>query len=240
MRMAALIPARAGSKRVPGKNIRPLAGHPLIVYTLAAAFESDVFCDVVVCSDDPAINEIGAAAGALRYLRGRSGDNEPDIQWVDHVLADKMLAHGLNWDAIAILRPTSPFRSADMIRRAVGRFADHGDGYHSLRAVEPCSQHPGKMWTWAGVDGIVPLLLQPTGTPWHSQPTQNLPAVWVQNASLEISWTATVETTATIAGTRVLGFLTQCWEGFDINTERDWHLAEWAIETGQATLPEVK
>lgn len=238
--LVALIPARAGSKRIPGKNTKLLNGHPLIAYTIAAAKQSGVFDRVFVCTDSGDVTVAVDTAGVDVYWRPESVDTEPDIQWVSGWL--RTMGEGA--DAFVILRPTSPFRSAETIQRAWQQwYAWHlyWPGISSsMRAVEPATQHPCKMWT---IDGsrsyLSPLLLQPTGTPWHSQPTQNLPRVYVQNASLEIAWTDTVRRTGTIAGERILAFETQGWEGFDINTERDWWVAERAIAEGVATLPEV-
>src|SRR5258708_3976531 len=146
----------------------------------------------------------------------------------------------LEYDAFAILRPTSPFRTAEMIQKAWSKLRQADYPYDSLRALECVTQHPGKMWMLDFIGSANPLLLQPAGTPWHSSPTQTLPKVYIQNASLEIAWTDTVRRTGTIAGERVLGFETRDWEGFDINTEQDWWVAERAIQEGVATLPEIK
>src|SRR5438270_425321 len=87
-----------------------------------------------------------------------SADDEPDIEWVQRVV------RGLGGvDAFAILRPTSPFRTAATIIRAVEQWTIYNPGWSSLRAVEPVSQHPGKMWTLVG-HTMTPLLLQPSGT----------------------------------------------------------------------------
>jgi N-acylneuraminate cytidylyltransferase len=80
-----LIPARAGSKRVPDKNIRLLAGHPVIAYTIAAALESAVFSDVIVSTDSEQYAEIVRYYGAeVPFLRPSelAGDISPDIQWL--------------------------------------------------------------------------------------------------------------------------------------------------------------
>ncbi|HEY3183251.1 MAG TPA: acylneuraminate cytidylyltransferase family protein, partial [Gaiellaceae bacterium] len=108
----ALVPARAGSQRVPGKNVLPLAGHPLIAYTIAAARESGVFAAVVVSTDSDEIAEIARRYGAdVPGLRPAelATSTSPDIEWVLHVMSNR------SEDLFAILRPTSPFRSAATI-----------------------------------------------------------------------------------------------------------------------------
>lgn len=238
-----LIPARQGSKRVPGKNIREFQGHPLMAYTIAAALESEVFTDVVVSTDSASIADIAQHYGAeVPFLRPESlaGDHSPDIGWIAYTLKN-LADQGRVFDAFAILRPTNPFRLAQTIRRAWTQF--WGDeGVDSLRAVEKCAQHPGKMWVIRGrtAPRMVPLLpYGPPEQPWHSTPYQALPEVYVQNASLEIAWTWVVFDDRTIAGVTIVPFLSQGQEGFDINQPEDWRLAEELLAAGEARLPQV-
>ena len=237
---AALIPARQGSKRVPGKNVRVLRGHPLMAYTIASALESGLFDAVIVSTDS---EEIAAAAryyGAeVPFLRPAAfaGDTSPDIEWVEHALGE-LRRQGRTWDCFSLLRPTSPFRTAATIRRAWMLFNDE-DGVDSLRAVEKCKQHPGKMWVVSG-HRMTPLLSSPEGgQPWHSTPYQALPPVYVQNASLEIAWTRVVLEGRTIAGDVLMPFLTEGHEGFDINDPHDWMIAERLLAEGAVSLPTV-
>jgi len=237
----ALIPARQGSKRVPGKNVRPLQGHPTIAYTIAPAIESGVFDAVIVSTDSDETAAIARHYGAeVPFLRPAqfASDTSPDIEWIEYTLAE-LARRGRTWDAFSLLRPTSPFRTADTIRRAWMLFTSQ-NGADSLRAVEKCAQHPGKMWV---VDGnrMHPLLEQPAPRtqPWHSTPYQALPPVYVQNASLEIAWTRVVTDTRTIAGNVLVPFITDGYEGFDINDPHDWMIAERLLAEGVATLPRV-
>jgi CMP-N,N'-diacetyllegionaminic acid synthase len=236
----ALIPARSGSVRVPHKNVRPLQGHPLIAYSIAAAKASGVFDAVIVSTDSEDYARIARHYGAeVPFLRDAeiAGSTSPDIEWVLAVLK-RLADEGRAYDAYSILRPTSPFRKADTIRRAWTRFAQ-AEGAHSLRAIEKVEQHPGKMWVVRG-ERMTPLLpLSPEEAPWHSQQKTMLPEVWVQNASLEIAWTEMTLRTRTIAGTVLVPFFTEGDEGVDINGEYDWFYAERLIADGKARLPEV-
>jgi N-acylneuraminate cytidylyltransferase len=237
----ALVPARGGSKRVPNKNIRPLCGHPLIAYAVAAAEASEVFADIVVSTDNAMIAAVARHYGAeVPFLRPPelAADVSPDIEWVTFTL-DELARAGREYAAFSILRPTSPFRLPETIRRAWAQFAARPD-LDSLRAVERCRQHPGKMWVIEG-EVMHPLLSEgPRTPPWHSTPYQALPPVYVQNASLEIAWTRVVSQTRTIAGERVAPFLTDGLEGFDINDRSDWWLAEELVRRSKAALPEVR
>lgn len=239
--VVALIPARAGSKRVADKNIRPLAGHPLMAYTIAAALQSGIFSAVVVSTDSERYAEIARQYGAeAPFLRppALAGDTSPDIEWVEHALTE-LKRMGRTYDCFSILRPTSPFRQPETIRRAWQAFLAE-EGVDSLRAVEKCHEHPGKMWIVRG-KRMYPLLpIGPAELPWHSTPYQALPEVYVQNASLEIAWTRVVFEGQTIAGEVIMPFFTEGYEGFDVNRPYDWQLAEELVKSGQAKLPQIK
>jgi len=238
--IVALIPARAGSKRVPDKNIRPLAGHPVIAYTIAAALGSGIFNDVIVSTDSKKYAEISDYYGAqVPFLRPAelAGDQSPDIEWVAYTL-DQLYKDGRQYDCFSILRPTSPFRLPETIQRAWQTFIAQA-GVDSLRAVEKCHQHPGKMWVVRG-NRMMPLLpFGPAGQPWHSSQYPSLPEVYVQNASLEIARTKVVFEDKTIAGNVLVPFFTLNYEGFDVNSNYDWNLAEHLVKNGQARLPAV-
>ncbi len=161
-----------------------------------------------------------------------ANDTSPDIDWVEHAL-EWLRAAGREFDCFSILRPTSPFREAVTIRRAWAKFLA-SRGVDSLRAVQRCSEHPGKMWVIRG-DRMLPLLpFGPPEQPWHSSQYPSLPEVYVQNASLEIAWSRVVFEDRTIAGNTIVPFLTTGHEGLDINTEQDWQRAE--VEWGRGSI----
>src|SRR5512132_505936 len=106
--VVALIPARQGSKRVPGKNIRLLNGHPMLAYTIAPAVESGVFDAVIVSTDSDETAAIARHYGAeVPFLRPApfATDTSPDIEWVHYTLRE-LNAGGRRWDAFSLLRPT--------------------------------------------------------------------------------------------------------------------------------------
>jgi N-acylneuraminate cytidylyltransferase len=240
--VVAYVPARAGSERVPGKNLQPLAGHPLIAYALASALESELFDAVVVSTDSEEIAAVARSYGGevpcLRPPELATGTS-PDIDWVLQVTG-VLEGEGRVVERFAILRPTSPFRSADTIRRADAALLALGERADSIRAVERCRQHPAKMWVLDG-ELMTPLLPQPEGeTPLHSRQYQALPAVYAQNSSLEIAWRHVLDgPLPTISGTRVAPFLTDPVEGLSIDYPEDIGRAEQLMDSGQAKLPAV-
>jgi len=240
MKAVAFIPARSGSKRIPDKNIIPLAGHPMLAYTVQAAIDSEIFDSVICATDSDLYAAIAMHYGAeVPFLRSAdiSADKSADIEWVLWAL-QQLDAVGRQYETFSILRPTNPFRLASTIRRAWEAFKADPKA-DSLRAVEKCKQHPGKMWMVRRGRMLPILPFSINETPWHSSQYASLPDVYLQNASLEIAWTQTVLQRGSIAGEAVIPFISDGFEGFDINEPDDLILAENYLAKGRANLPKI-
>ncbi len=235
----AFVPARAGSERVPGKNVRPLAGHPLLAYAIETALQSEVFVRVVVSTDSEEIAEIARWYGAeVPFLRPAeyATATSPDIEWLTFTL-ERL---GEHYDLFAIVRATNPFRGPAVVRRGLEQLLTTLEA-DSLRAVERVKQHPGKMWLLAE-DGrtMSPLLDQShLEQAWHAGQYQALPTVYVQSSALEIAWTRVVAETGTREGRVVSPFFTEGHEGFNVDDEEDWERAERLLASGAASVPAV-
>ena len=145
MRILALIPARGGSKRLPGKNIRILGSKPLIVWSIDVAKNIPEICDILVSTDDAVIASICKDAGALvPWLR-------PAELATDTSSSVDVAQHALDWyekqkgtvDGILLLQPTSPFRTKESIHKGIEIFKEHGR--KPVLAVSSTHAHP--MWT---------------------------------------------------------------------------------------------
>jgi len=235
----AFVPARSGSERVPHKNVRPLAGHPLLAYAIATALESGRFERVVVSTDSEEIADVARWYGAdVPFLRPAefATATSPDIEWLAYTL--ERLDE--RYELFALIRATNPFRGPDVVRRGLEQLLATPEA-DSLRAVELVKQHPGKMWLLSG-DGrtMGPLLDQSElDVAWHAGQYQALPPVYSQNSALEIAWTRVVTETGTREGSVLAPFLTQGLEGFNVDDEEDWEQAARLVASGEATLPEV-
>lgn len=222
-----LIPARAGSKRIPGKNTKLLGGKPLVEWTIESSFAANVE-RVILSTDSLYCVDHVAAPDAMRWHIRKpehATDDAPDILWVRDVLPMVETPY------VAICRPTSPFRTASTIRRGFAALV--ASGADSIRAVARVTHpHPAKMWTIGRYGCLEPVMAgtHPDGTPWHSSPTQSLPEVYRQTASLEIARVSSIRATGTISGTRVWPLLTDPLESFDINTPEDWIEAERLLD----------
>ena len=239
MKAVALIGARAGSERVPGKNIRRLAGHPLLAYAITTAQQARVFERVVVSTDSEQIAAVARWYGAeIPFLRPAAfaTSTSPDIEWISDLLGKLPETY----DVFAIVRATNPFRGPDVIRRGLDQLVATSEA-DSIRAVELVKQHPGKMWELAGdARTMTPLLDQShLAVAWHAGQYQALPRVYSQNSALEIAWTRVVTETGTREGRVLAPFLTQGNEGFNVDDEDDWARAEALVASGAATLPTV-
>jgi CMP-N,N'-diacetyllegionaminic acid synthase len=121
MLVLGLVPARSGSKGVPGKNVRPLAGHTLLEYTARAARESGVLDRVILSTDSPEIADAGRRAGLeVPFMRpaALAADDTPMVPVIQHALAETARS-GWSPEIIVLLQPTSPLRRPDHIRDAV-------------------------------------------------------------------------------------------------------------------------
>ena len=129
MKILALILARGGSKRLPGKNIRCLGGKPLIVWSIDVTKHIPEICDILVSTDDPAIAAVSKGAGALvPWLR------PPELATDTATSVDAAL-HALDWyeadkgkvDGLLLLQPTSPFRTKETVMRGIAFFKNHNN-----------------------------------------------------------------------------------------------------------------
>jgi len=233
----ALIPARSGSERVRDKNIRPLAGHPLVAYAIAAARQAGIFDRIVCSTDSGKIAKVAQRYGAdVPFLRPAklATATSPDIEWITHAL-EQLDEHS---DLFAIVRATNPFRGPGVLQRGLEQLLASPEA-DSIRAVELVKQHPGKMWVLEGKT-MRPLLDQShLESAWHAGQYKALPEIYVQNSALEIAWTRVVSQTGTREGRVVAPFLTDGYEGFNIDDEEDWERARRLLDTGDVSLPDV-
>jgi CMP-N,N'-diacetyllegionaminic acid synthase len=232
----ALIGARAGSERVKDKNVRRLAGHPLLAYAIETARRAEVFDRILVSTDSEQIAQVARWYGAdVPFLRPveYASSTSPDIEWIAWTL--RRLDE--RYDLFAIVRATNPFRGPEVIRRGLDQLLATPEA-DSIRAVELVKQHPGKMWVIDEVGRLMRPLLDQShlDVAWHAGQYQALPPIYVQNSALEIAWTRVVEATGTREGRMLAPFLTEGYEGLNIDDEDDFARAEELAASGRGTL----
>ena len=226
----AIIPARGGSKGLSRKNLRPLAGHPLLAWSIAAAHAARGLDAVVVSTDDEEIAAVAEALGAeVPFIRPSdlARDDTPDLPVFEHAL--RLLEQLRGWapELVVQLRPTSPFRPAGMVDEALARLRAH-PGADSLRAVTAPAQTPYKMWRLQG------RLLEPLlGTPQQelfNAPRQQLPAVYWQTGQLDVIRRHTILEQGSMSGRHIVPFVVEPRYAVDIDTAEQLALAERLLE----------
>ena len=236
----ALIPARGGSKSIPRKNIRPFAGHPLIVYSIAAGRAAETVARVIVSTDDEEIAAVARKYGAeTPFLRPAdfSQDNTPDLPVFQHCLLWLDEHEGYRPEIVVQLRPTSPFRRVAHIDAAVYRLVERPDA-DSARTVCVPFQNPFKMWR-IDPDGIMQPLMQTEFREPYNMPRQALPEVYWQTGYVDAAWCDTILTKNSMTGDRILPLVIDPSEWIDIDSPDDWRRAERLLESGELTVEDL-
>lgn len=226
--MLAIVPARGGSKGVPRKNRRIVAGRPLIAYTLDAAKAATSLARIVVSTDDPEIAAIAAAEGVEVVMRPAdiAGDASPVIDAVRHVLADLAARDGFDPDGVVLLQPTSPFRSGADIDAAVAVFARNAcTPVCSVYQVEDA--HPARMYR---IEGERLVSLTPELA---SVRRQDLPPVYHRNGSVYVFGRREIASGA-IIGPDMAPFVMGPESSVNVDTEIDLLLVGAILERSDA------
>jgi CMP-N-acetylneuraminic acid synthetase len=226
-RMAvAIIPARGGSKRIPGKNIRPLAGKPIILYTIAAAIDSGLFEYVVVSTDSPAIAEIAQRHGAaIPFLRD---DNlADDFTPVSAVTADALFRidpAGDKYDVVAQLMPNCPLRTANDVRESYKQFTESG-AESQVSVVSYGWQNP-----WWAMRRNEDYELDPIFREQMIARSQDQPQLFCPTGAIWWARAATLRTEKTFHVEGRTGWEIPWRRGVDIDSFEDWDLAEVLVK----------
>ncbi len=228
----AVIQARGGSKGIPGKNIKLLAGIPLIAYSIAAGLQSKYVTRVIISTDDEQIAEAAKAWGAeVPFLRPPeyATDTAVDLDLFVHALTWLEQNEGYKPDVVVQLRPTSPLRPPDCVDRAVELLL--GDpAATSVRGVVPSGQNPYKMWRVSGEGEPMQPLLNESFVEPYNMPRQKLPHTYWQTGHIDALRRETILEDQSMSGSRILPLIIDSDYTIDIDNLQDWAKAEWLIE----------
>lgn len=227
MKILALIAARAGSKRVPGKNVRRLAGKPLVVWSIDAVRDVPHICATLVSTDDSALAEIARNAGALvPWLR-------PADLATDTASVTDVATHALDWyesengpvDGLLLLQPTTPFRTRGSVTRGLELFAAHQG--RPVLGVSPAASHPWHCFRIEG-DRLTSFLPSAHGeADRYFVRSQDLPAAFCVNGGFYLVSPADLRTRGSFYGADIVPLvMSDPRESIDIDTESDWAIAE--------------
>jgi len=230
MKILGFIPARAGSKRIPLKNIKSLIGKPLIAYTIEAAKRSKYINRIVVSTDSEEIASVAKQYGAeVPFLRPESisQNDSTEMQFFEHALDWFTENEDYEPDLIVLLYPTTPFRKTESIDEAIEEILKHPEA-DSLRSVKLCSEHPYKMWIIE--DGYLKSFIKGGDLNIHTLSYHLLPTVYVQNASIYITKPSTIKNKKSPTGDKIIPFVMNEIESIDINTPLDFKFAEMLMK----------
>lgn len=223
-----LVTARGGSKGVPRKNLRPVAGRPLIAWTLDAAKGSRRLTHVLVSTDDPEIVLAARGEGVeAPFLRPTefAGDASPHIDVVLHALDWLRSNRGETYDYVCLLQPTSPLRTAQdidgVIDLAVSREAD------AVVSISPSPVLPNLIYRMDADAALTPLLPPVQGYARR----QDLPAAYVLNGAIYVNRAESLRRERSFAPPGALGFLMPADRSLDVDEEADLLAADAALST---------
>ena len=223
----AIVPARGGSKGVPGKNLRPLAGRTLLDYTAAAARQSGVIDRVVLTTDDAAVADAGRAAGLeVPFLRpaALAQDDTPMLPVLKHAIG-ALISDGWTPELVVLLQPTSPLRTPAHVRAAVDLL--RSSGADSVVTVVEVPKHLSPDYVMKIEDGVLRPFL-PEGA--RISRRQDVRPAYSRDGTVYAFRRDTVERFDSIYGDDCRPLVIDAAESLSIDTPEDWAAAERILE----------
>ena len=223
MLVLGIVPARGGSKGVPGKNVRPLAGHTLLEYPARAARESGVVDRLILSTDAPEIADAGRRAGLeVPFMRPArlAADDKPMLPVLEHAL-DALARGGWSPDIVVLLQPTSPLRRPDHVRDAVATLRE--TKADSVVTVVEVPRHLSPDYVMRIDEGRLQPFL-PEGT--RLTRRQDARPAYSRDGTVYAFWRATIERFGGIYGDDCRPLLIDAHESLNIDSPADWDTAE--------------
>lgn len=221
-----IIPARAGSKGIPGKNTKPLAGVPLVAYSIKAALEVAPVADICVTTDDPEVIDIARSYGlTVPFVRPAelAADTSGSREVMLHAL-DFYNTHGGDYDTIVLLQPTSPLRIAADISGCLDLMRP---GIDMVVSVAEAAANPYYDCFEADTDGLLHIA---KGDGLYTR-RQDAPKAWQLNGAVYVINAASLRAMPMGKFPRRLMYAMPRERSIDLDTMLDWHLAEAVINS---------
>ncbi len=227
MRVLGLIPARGGSKGVPRKNIRPLCGRPLLAYTAEAALASRRLSRVILSAEDDEIAEVARSCGVeVPFLRPAelARDETPMLPVAQHAVRF-LEERGDYFDALCLLQPTNPLRSADDIDACI-EMLDNSDADAVVTTLPVPAEYNPHWVYFRDAQGALHLS---TGEAEPIPRRQELPPAFHREGSVYVTRRETLIERNSFYGARLLGYEMNAERCVNIDTLEDWERAERLI-----------
>ena len=229
MKVLGIIPARGGSKGIPGKNIKMLAGKPLLQYTWEVASKSTLLSKVILSTEDDAIIEVGKSLGIdipFKRPSNLSNDKSPTLGVIQHALEfykDK----GEEFDAICLLQVTSPFRTVAFLDGAIETFTKAETD--SLISVLEVPHEFNPHWTFKANENNE--LNISTGEQIIISRRQDLPKAYHRDGSIYLTKSNTILNDNSLFGNSIAYTISNRETHVNIDTIEDWKKAEAICKT---------
>jgi CMP-N,N'-diacetyllegionaminic acid synthase len=227
MQILGIIPARGGSKGVPGKNIRMLAGKPLISHTIEAALHSQL-TKTIVSTDDENIAALAKHAGIeVPFIRPPeiSGDTAKSIDVALHALSEMEKIDKCQYDAIMLLQPTAPFKTAEDIDQCIKIFEANPQADSVISVVDVLAHHPARMKYLENGKLIDP----PFCEAYENQNRQELRQLYIRNGAIYLTRRDTL-LKHSYKGKICMAHIMPEIRSINIDTIHDFELAEWTYQ----------
>lgn len=231
----AIIPARGGSKGVPGKNKALLAGYPLIAYSVVAGILSKHINRVIVSTDSEEIAEIAVRYGAEKpFLRPAefARDNSPDDEFVLHALSWFTRHEGNQPDYLVHLRPTTPLRDPQIIDDGIKQLMENPTAT-SLRSAHEAPESPFK-WFRRDDNGYFQSLIEKVSLVDINLPRQQYPTAYIPDGYVDVLRSEQAVKTGKIHGERILGFVSPFCQ--EVDAPEDFALLEYWLASHGSPL----
>lgn len=223
-KIIALVPARSGSVRIKHKNLRQIAGVPLVAMAVQQATMTPSVDRVFISTDSELYAEVAANYGAeVPFMRPAeiSKSDSTDLDVFDHFLDWYQQKYNLYPELVVQVRPTAPARSVQMIEEAIRFMQDHPE-YDSLRSVSVPHQTPYKMWFRDRDGELKPVIKEQNAG--YDGATQMLPQTFAQDGIVDIIRPSTILKKKSISGDRIAGIVSTR-ENWDIDRPEDLRIA---------------
>ena len=227
MKVIAIIPARKGSKGIPGKNTYQIAGKPLISYTIEAALESKLIQTVVVSSDDCRVSKLVKKNKQVLFHNRSAeiaGDKSPISETINAVLK-QIDPNNNSYQAVMLLQPTSPIRTYKQIDAAISIFSEHPDANSLISVCVMDDVHPARMY-WKKNNLLIPILAE-----FEQAQRQEIPKAYYRNGSIYITRISAFRKENTVMIKPSIGFEMPASHLLNIDEPRDILIAEVLIKT---------
>lgn len=223
-----LIPARGGSRGVPGKNVRPVAGKPLLAWTIETALACPSLQRVILSTDSEEIADLGREYGAeAPFLRpgALAQDGTPDLSVYQHAISWLQGQEGRGPDVVVWLRPTTPLRTVEDVEGALRLLVESGaDCVRSVCAVE---HHPYWMKRLDG-DRLQPFVDGKDEREFYQR--QLLPPVYRLNGAVDVTRCSGVMESGVLYGPGMRGYVMPQERSIDLDSELDFAMAEALLQ----------